>query len=302
MNSNNTQKNQATISLNLYAKYFLMIYYREKPFEYRQITPYWCTRLLLVEGEKKSTSWWKDYFSSWKGLAVNQLQKDYKRGYITRVPFQTITFDNGYGALDNRPIFEIEYLDLEINFGISELGAKEGEIYLVLKLGKIISKQNIIELKVREMEIDLKNRLRGFYDSNNLILHNEWLNDHKGKYVITGLQQGNSSIVKFIGKVVQVRLEAGMFGSNQVLLRHADDSLIPHENQNFYLISDKYNDCLDKYFSDVFIDDSDEMEYSILGENHEKGFIIPSKVKEGESTPLRDIKMSISKFLDHAEN
>jgi len=78
-----------------------------------------------------------------------------------------------------------------------------------------------------------------------------------------------------------------------VLLRQYDNVLMRHENQSFYRVSDKYQSDLDKLFEDTD-KDSTEIEYTIAnGECPETGFIIPSKIKDGESTPMRDIKNAI---------
>jgi len=128
------------------------------------------------------------------------------------------------------------------------------------------------------------------------MIHN-WTTDHKNKYVITGLQQGGACIDKRIGRVAQVRLEAGDFGSDNVLLRHCDDVLQQHTNQSFWLIPDKFTAYLDECFKDVYLDDSDKFEYTLNEENPEKGFIINSKVKDGESTPMRDVKRAINEKI-----
>lgn len=58
-----------------------------------------------------------------------------------------------------------------------------------------------------------------------------------GEYVITGLQAGNlrgeQGWHKYIGYVVQIRKKAGAFGSDLILLRHPDGSLMRHENQDY---------------------------------------------------------------------
>lgn len=125
------------------------------------------------------------------------------------------------------------------------------------------------------------------------MIHN-WDLSHKNKYVITGMQQGGASIEKRIGRVAQVRLEAGHFGSDNVVLRHCNDELRQHSNQSFWLIPEKYTDYLNECFKDAYLDDSDSHEYTLQGEEPAKGFLIPSKVKEGESTPMRDIKAALS--------
>ena len=86
--------------------------------------------------------------------------------------------------------------------------------------------------------------------------------------------------------------------SDCVLLRHKDNTLIPHVNQSFWLIPDKFKDYLDEIFKDVYLDDSDEYAYTLQGTKSEKGFIIKSKLKDDESTPMRDIKKLISDKLN----
>lgn len=128
---------------------------------------------------------------------------------------------------------------------------------------------------------------------------NHWDNDLKNKYVTTGLIAGKENIANNrVGRVAQVRLEAGDFGSDCVLLRHKDGSLVPHENQSFWLIPDKFKDYLDEIFKDVYLDDSDKYAYTLQGAKSENGFIIKSHLKDNESSPMRDIKEAISNKLN----
>lgn len=121
-----------------------------------------------------------------------------------------------------------------------------------------------------------------------------WDDSHKNKYVITGAQAGECTIDTRIGRVAQVRLEAGAFGSDTVFLRHANDVLRTHENQCFWLIPDKFTEYLDECFKDAYMDDANNEEYTIGGNDPAIGFIIPSPINEGETTPMRDIKSAIS--------
>ena len=124
---------------------------------------------------------------------------------------------------------------------------------------------------------------------------NNWIPELKNKYVITGFISGKENIANNrVGRVAQVRLEAGDFGSDCVLLRHKDDTLIPHENQSFWLIPDKFKEYLDEIFKDTYLDDSDTYFYTLKGKKRKKGFIIKSPIKENQSTPMRDIKNAIS--------
>lgn len=127
----------------------------------------------------------------------------------------------------------------------------------------------------------------------------KWTNDIKNKYVITGFIQGKENIANNrVGRVAQVRLEAGEWGSDCILLRHKDGTLIPHENQIFWLIPDKFKNYLDETFKDVYLDDSDKHFYTLQGKKKKKGFIVKSPIKENQSTPMRDLKNAISNKLN----
>ena len=125
---------------------------------------------------------------------------------------------------------------------------------------------------------------------------------HFGIYVTTGPQAGRPPIERMIGKVVQVRKEAGMFGSDIVFLRHCTGELCTHENQAFFKVPDEYTKKLDEKFKDVLSDktiDKPKTTYSIRGKQKRKGFIIPSKIKAGETTPLREVKSRIIEKLNN---
>lgn len=127
----------------------------------------------------------------------------------------------------------------------------------------------------------------------------EWKQEYKNKYVITGFIQGKENIAQNrVGRLVQVRLEAGDYGSDCILLRHSDDVLTPHENQSFSLIPDKFKDYLDECFKDTFEDDADKISYTIQMKKRAKGFIVKSKIKKGQSTPMRNIKNLICNKID----
>lgn len=128
---------------------------------------------------------------------------------------------------------------------------------------------------------------------------NNWTPEFKNKYVITGFIAGTENIANNrVGRVAQVRLEAGDYGSDCVLLRHKDDTLVRHENQSFWLIPEKFKDYLDEIFKDTYLDDSDAIFYTIGGKKRNKGFIVKSPIKGNKSTPMRDIKNAISSKLD----
>jgi len=109
-----------------------------------------------------------------------------------------------------------------------------------------------------------------------------------GRYVLTWLGPQEKYM---IGKLVQIRLEAGCFGSDCVFLRHFDNLLMMHENQSFYEIDKKYIKELDILFSSVN-EDTVDAEYTIKNENGKRGFIIKSEIGENE-TPMRNIKNAL---------
>lgn len=129
------------------------------------------------------------------------------------------------------------------------------------------------------------------------IIHN-WKENYFNKYVITGMIQG-SEPEKRIGRLIQVRLEVGDFGSDAVFLRHSDGSLSVHTNQCFFLIPDEY---IKEIEFDFESEDTIDTEYTQGHENPEIGFIIPSPIKDGESTPMRDIKNALyNRISDYIE-
>lgn len=132
-----------TLSLNVIRIWFDMIYERIKPEEYRKISPYWCSRFLLIFGHTKSHKVWANWHSldsdgclSKEDIGV--LERAIKAGRITYKKFKSTTFSNG--MTPPVPRFEIEFLGFEIREGRAEWGAKEGVKYFVLNLGKIIEK------------------------------------------------------------------------------------------------------------------------------------------------------------------
>lgn len=111
------------------------------------------------------------------------------------------------------------------------------------------------------------------------------------KFIIVGFQPF-LPIKSMIGRLVQVREEWGCFGSNQVFIREIDGKLQCHENQWFYKVPESFLPRLVEIFKDCQLDKKNTT-YSLCGKQKRKGFIIKSKVKEGESTLMRDVKQAI---------
>jgi len=116
---------QKTLHLNLMKEYFDMIYSGYKPEEYRKLTPYWggrLTKLINFEYIDDMELYWGNN---------NQIFKHY----------DTITFSNGYAK--DRSQFIIELKAIVVGCGSQKWGAKDGEKYFILILGKILSSKNI---------------------------------------------------------------------------------------------------------------------------------------------------------------
>jgi uncharacterized protein (DUF736 family) len=72
--------------------------------------------------------------------------REYKQYFISRLKnwkydYDCIEFRNGYGK--NAPMMRVELKDVCYGKGHEKWGAKEGENYLVIKLGKVIETNNL---------------------------------------------------------------------------------------------------------------------------------------------------------------
>ncbi len=119
-------------------------------------------------------------------------------------------------------------------------------------------------------------------------------------YIIVGFLPSASIAVK-IGRVVQIREEWGCYGSNQIFIRHYTNELQVHENQWFYKVPEKYIQRLNAIFSNTEAD-IENTTYSYKGRFKRKGFIVKSKIKNGISTPMRDINKAINNKINEILN
>jgi len=106
-----------------------------------------------------------------------------------------------------------------------------------------------------------------------------------GQVVRSGLIQGKPYIFDHaIGYVVQIRKKRGQYASDQYLVRHPDGSLVVHENQSFWLVSDELAEAALSHFKLRPDDEGGDTEYTIGQELPEVGYII--EFKDGD--PLGD--------------
>lgn len=135
-----------TLHLNLIRIWFDMIHSLIKPEEYREITPYWCAKLLLVKDASGNyvnypRSWWaKLLWLSSSTINICNLDEliisNIESGSFKFKVHASITFSNG--MTPPVPRFEIELKGIKIDTGNPEWGAEPGKNYFVLKLGKIL--------------------------------------------------------------------------------------------------------------------------------------------------------------------
>jgi hypothetical protein len=113
------------LHLTLKKKWFDMIASGEKKEEYREIKPYWASRLVdEYDGNpnpREDESW------DWKGLRL---------GMGTPQHYDIVKFRNGYSA--NSPTISLKVKDIKIWSGKCEWGAEFGKKYFVISLGEII--------------------------------------------------------------------------------------------------------------------------------------------------------------------
>lgn len=101
------------------------------------------------------------------------------------------------------------------------------------------------------------------------------------KYYVTDIQfrnfNGESGWDKYLGYVVQIRKKAGLFGSDIILMRMPNGSLISHENQAFYEINGENLKIAKSFFSDGIepnVLDTEDCTYYIEDKFPAKGLIV----------------------------
>jgi len=102
-----------------------------------------------------------------------------------------------------------------------------------------------------------------------------------GTYVTTGLQAGNFGNgvdwLNYIGYVVQVRKDAGDFGSHMVFLRRPDGKLSCNANQPYIELVGRLLVEAKKMFEDIPENESYDEPFTINGEYPETGKIVEPK-------------------------
>lgn len=122
-----------TLQLSLKRDWFEMTKSGVKTEDYREINAYWCSRLLLFDGKKKSMDFWHGRleFFPVSNLTMNN--------YITAIVADTNKMTLGYPIkTDTSRILIFKHDGIEINTGKPQWGAEPGKLYFVVKHGKRI--------------------------------------------------------------------------------------------------------------------------------------------------------------------
>lgn len=140
-----------TLRLPLKRKWFEMTALGIKTEDYRELTPYWCGKFLMWNGEKQSREWWENmFFKGYEGNCGVMVKRFFKKSpfiydsdlcinAITQREFDTNKITLGYPkATDNSRILNFEHKGIEIRTGNPEWGAEPDKIYFVIKHGRLL--------------------------------------------------------------------------------------------------------------------------------------------------------------------
>src|SRR6187402_2797754 len=110
------------LQLSLKTKWFEMTKARIKPEDYREITPYWCNRFLLVDGRKKPIEWWVKFFNWYeKGDLLKMINMENFQPKFSFKEFKINIMTLGYPKSgDTERILKLEYKGIEIRTGNPE--------------------------------------------------------------------------------------------------------------------------------------------------------------------------------------
>jgi hypothetical protein len=106
---------------------------KDKADEYRKISPYWCAKLLMINGSRMPRAWWQQRNIN----SVEALNRLIEEGqfYVETVPFQSIVFSNGMKPVNILPRFEKRFLGLREGIGRKKWGAPNYPVFII-KCGK----------------------------------------------------------------------------------------------------------------------------------------------------------------------
>ena len=128
------------LQLSLKTKWFEMTKNGIKTEDYRDITPYWCSRLLLFNGKPRSQ---KDYEEFLNKNSIDKLIGMIDIELLAFKDFDKNIMTLGYlKRTETNKILKINHEEIVIETGRIEWGAEPNKLYFVIKHGKIVSIPN----------------------------------------------------------------------------------------------------------------------------------------------------------------
>ena len=125
-----------TLHLTLKKQWFDMIESGEKKEEYREIKPYWISRLVDWSGYPKESLYEHKNFAKdiYYDIKQGEDPNDVIKYYFSKVnQFDRVIFKNGYSG--GAPLISFSSPIISIDDGRPEWGAEPGKKYFVIKLG-----------------------------------------------------------------------------------------------------------------------------------------------------------------------
>ena len=126
------------LQLSLKRNWFEMTKSGMKTEDYREITPYWCNRLLrTIGGCYRKKIWWHQNFFENRSIEKTIVSLKPNSSFVR---FNKNIMTDGYPKMnDSERVLKLEHGGIEIRTGNHEWGAEEGKLYFVIKHGAIIS-------------------------------------------------------------------------------------------------------------------------------------------------------------------
>ena len=122
------------LQLPLTARWFEMTKSGEKTEDYRDITTYFCNRLLLVNGNVKSKDWWHRNF--FEGRSIQKTIASLGNNEVSLNPFEYNIMTLGYPKKDDLSKRLVYFhTGIEIRTGNPKWGAEPNKLYFVIKHG-----------------------------------------------------------------------------------------------------------------------------------------------------------------------
>lgn len=125
------------LQLSLKKKWFVMTEVGTIHEYYKEITPYWCKKLL--ETKQGYAFDWDTYFKDEED-PKQLLSVGVANEFFTYKDFDTNTMILWYPkSTDYERVIKLKHEGIEIREGCEEWGAKKGKLYFVIKHGKVIN-------------------------------------------------------------------------------------------------------------------------------------------------------------------